>query len=96
MDMSQFTDKVLIQALNTEIELMKNLKDEHLLKMQDAEIGKKYTYIVLELCDGDLRKKMNQGGGRIKEDEAIQIYSQILKGFKVLTDLGYIHRDIKP
>lgn len=33
MDMSQFTDKVLIQALNTEIELMKNLKDEHLLKM---------------------------------------------------------------
>lgn len=39
---------------------------------------------------------MNQGGGRIKEDEAIQIYSQILKGFKVLTDLGYIHRDIKP
>lgn len=32
----------------------------------------------------------------MKEEEAIQIYSQILKGFRVLTDLGYIHRDIKP
>lgn len=96
MDMSLFTDKALIEALKIEIELMKNLNDEHLLKMYESQHGTKYTYLVLELCDGDLRAKMNKQGGKIPETEAITVFSQIMKGFKVLTGLGYIHRDIKP
>ncbi len=32
----------------------------------------------------------------VSEEEAIQILKQISKGFKDLTDHGYIHRDVKP
>ena len=30
------------------------------------------------------------------EDESIYVLNEILEGFKVLLDKGYIHRDIKP
>lgn len=96
MNMSLFTDKVLVAALKTEIELMKNLQDEHLLRLYDSNYGGKYTYLVLELCDSDLRAKMNKQGGKLSEADAIAAFSHIMKGFKVLTSLGYIHRDIKP
>jgi calcium-dependent protein kinase len=86
----------MLKALTTEIELMKSLKDEHVVRLEDSQIGKKNTYIILELCDSDLRKKMEKNGGNVPEEEAIQIYSHIIKGFKYLTGLGYIHRDIKP
>ncbi len=50
----------------------------------------------MELCDGDLRKKLNACKGKLGEQGAIKIFSQILKGFRVLIDKGYIHRDAKP
>lgn len=67
MNMSLFTDQVLVTALKTEIELMKNLQDEHLLRLHDSHYGGKFTYLVLELCDGDLRAKMNKQGGKLSE-----------------------------
>lgn len=96
MDMSNFKDEVMIKALETEIDIMRNLKDEHIVRLEDSLIGPKVTYIILELCDGDLRKKMEKSGGKLPEEEAVQAFSQIVKGFKTLTNLGYIHRDIKP
>ena len=65
MNMSLFTDQTLVTALKTEIELMKNLQDEHLLRLYDSCYGVKYTYLILDLCDGDLRAKMNKQGGKL-------------------------------
>lgn len=34
------------------------VNSEHTVKMIDAKIGKAYTYIILEICDTDLRKEL--------------------------------------
>lgn len=96
MNMKVLNEQGLQEALRTEIGVMKELNDDHLLRLHDSHFGQKYTYLVLELCDGDLRKKMNATGGKLTEKDAINVFSQVMKGFKVLTNLGYIHRDIKP
>lgn len=33
-----------------------NVNSEHTVQMLNYKIGKYYTYMILELCDGDLRK----------------------------------------
>lgn len=39
---------------------MKTLKGENLISLKDFHVGKRTTFMVLELCDGDLRKKMEE------------------------------------
>ena len=64
--------------------------------MYDYRIGRKYTYIILELCETDLKKQLQANGDILPEDVCIEILIQILEGFKVLLNKGYIHRDVKP
>lgn len=64
--------------------------------MIDYKIGKVNTYIVLELCSGDLKKLLEKNGQKLPEDVCVDILIQILEGFKVLLNKGYIHRDVKP
>lgn len=75
---------------------MGNLKHPNIVAMYDSCIGQRHSYMVLELCDSDLRAKLNANSGKLSESEAISIYCQIIKGFKFLISLSYIHRDIKP
>jgi serine/threonine protein kinase len=63
--------------------------------MYESSLGEKYSYIVMELCDSDLRQKLTSNQAKLPENEAIQIYIQIIKGFRFLVNLGYIHRDVK-
>ena len=45
------------EALHKEINVMKSLNNEHIVKCLDVIPSKRYTYIVLEFCpDGDLTK----------------------------------------
>lgn len=64
MDMSAFTDKFMLDSLKNEINVMKQLKSDNVVKLFDVLQDNKYTYIILEFCpDGDLNKfiKKNQG-----------------------------------
>ena len=63
LDMDLISDPFLIKSLKTEIDVMKRLKSENVVKynykykkrMYDVIYETKMTYIVLELCpDGDL------------------------------------------
>lgn len=62
--------------------------------MISHHIGKHFTYIILELCDSDLRKELTKH--KFTEPESVNAFSDILLGFEVLVNKGYIHRDIKP
>ena len=52
--------------------------------------------MILELCDSDLRKKMESYGQCFPENECLDIFGEIIQGIKILVDHSYIHRDIKP
>lgn len=75
---------------------MKNLKSDNIVGMYNSYMDDHSTYLVMELCESDLRKKMNSSSGKLKEPEAVLVLTHILRGFKVLINLGYIHRDVKP
>ena len=63
--------------------------------MFDYKIGKIYTYLILELCDENLKEFMDKKL-MLSEVEAINVISDIAAGYKAIRDKKYIHRDIKP
>lgn len=53
-------------------------------------------YIVTEFCkDGDLRQLLAKKK-KLNENEALNIFMQLVEGFKELNKHGVIHRDLKP
>ena len=50
--------------------------------------------MVMELCDGDLRRYVENGG--VGENLARKYLSQMLEGYGELKRLGIVHRDLKP
>lgn len=57
---------------------------------------KKHLYFFLEYCEQDLKNYVKSKGGKLSEDECINILQQITTGFKEVHKKNIIHRDIKP
>ncbi|KAL4456982.1 hypothetical protein ABPG74_014620 [Tetrahymena malaccensis] len=89
--------KFMIDQLKKEINLMQEIKSEHIVRIYDLVGTETHIYIIIEYCgDGDLRGLLEKNNYNISESQAISILQQILQGFKRLIDQGYVHRDIKP
>ncbi|CAD8062946.1 unnamed protein product [Paramecium sonneborni] len=81
--------------LKNEINIIKQLNHENLMKVYEVFQTRNNTYIICELCsDGDLADILRTTNLSIKE--IIDIFTQISKGIKALHDQKIIHRDIKP
>ena len=82
-----------------ETEIMKNLNNKYIIKLKDNfydKINEGYC-IVMELCDGDLRKilkKYEPKGLPIKIIN--KIFIQLNEALKTMRDNEYTHRDLKP
>jgi len=53
-------DPNLMNSLIGEIKITMEVNSEYTVKMINYKVGKLYTYIILELCDSDLSKRMTQ------------------------------------
>jgi len=59
MKMEEFNnDPTLMASLRAEIDITIDVNSEHTVRMVEAKIGNRYTFIILELCDTDLRKEL--------------------------------------
>ena len=76
--------------------IMKEVSSNHTVQLFESYVGKRFSYMVLELCETDLRKKMEQQTKCFSEGECLEIFGEIIQGVKVLVEHSYIHRDIKP
>lgn len=65
-------DQMLMESLKGEIAVTKEVSSEHTVCMLDFKINNLFTYIVLELCDGDLRKELCSR--KITEPECVDIF----------------------
>ncbi|KRX03239.1 Protein kinase-like domain [Pseudocohnilembus persalinus] len=93
-----YKDKIksmnLLFYVKTEIKIMKQLNNEHCLKLYDNFVTKHFYCMVLEYCDnGNLMSYIKQNKPNYRE--CLDIFIQILKGFKAIHELKYMHRDIK-
>lgn len=89
-------DEVLTDQMN-EIDLLKNLKHENIVKYQGFIQKTHKLYILLEYCsNGSLRDLIKlQTTGCLNETLAKNFVKQTLQGLQYLHDQGVIHRDIK-
>ena len=65
-------DAVLMKSLKGEIEVTNEVRSEHTVGMVAYQIGHRFTYIILELCDSDLRKEMTQH--QFTEPECVKVF----------------------
>lgn len=78
------------------MEVLKSLKNlDHILDLYDIYSTKNNTYIITELCDGDLSKHISSKRC-LSESDAVPLMNQVIRGYNNIQSRGIIHRDLKP
>lgn len=96
IEMVKLEDPINQMLLQHEIMALKALSSSpHILHLYDVYATKNNTYIITELCDGDLGSVLKKRKS-IPYPEAVEILEQIIKGYIEISKSGYLHRDIKP
>lgn len=96
IDKKIFSNNYNVKSIQSEIDIMKKVDHENVVKLLNVYRTNNNMYIVTELCeDGDLRNYIKKKK-RLPEVEAIKILKDILNGFKYLHGKEIIHRDLKP
>ena len=89
-------DPKLLEFTMNEIRALVRINNPHVVKFFEMLKTENRYYFVYEYCNGgDLEGMMNKQG-RLREDQAIQIFRQLLTAFKSLVNENILHRDIKP
>ncbi|EAR99151.2 Serine/Threonine kinase domain protein (macronuclear) [Tetrahymena thermophila SB210] len=97
IDLHQVKDEYTWGLICSEIDIMKKLKCENVVKLIDVFQTQNNAYIITELCeDGDLVDFMKRNAGKIRQNQAVKIITDILRGLQELAKHGIIHRDLKP
>ena len=94
--MAKLEDPINQMLLQHEITALKILSfSSGVLHLYDVYATKNNTYIVTELCDGDLGTLLKKRKS-FSYPEAVDIIKQIISGYLDVFNSGYLHRDIKP
>ena len=84
-----------IDIVNNEIKIHQSLIHPNIIRLYSYFEDEKNYLIVLEYAKESLYSKMKKIG-KLKEDEAFNIFIQITSALYFLHSNNYIHRDIKP
>lgn len=76
---------------------MKDIQHKNIIHCHEFYETKNNYYLVLDYCDkGDLESHLKKLRVKyLKENEAIMVIKQILKGFRELRKYDIVHRDLK-
>jgi serine/threonine protein kinase len=85
----------LMELMRTEIRVLKECKNENVVRYVDNFMSEKSVVIVMELCDGGELQQYLDDKGRLTENEATTFLKQIINGFKGLHEIDAMHRDFK-
>ncbi|ORZ14732.1 protein serine/threonine kinase [Absidia repens] len=79
-----------------EISLLKELKDQNIVRLYDVLHKERKLILVFEYLDSDLKKFLDSNGGDIDELTIKQMMYQLLKGIAFCHEHRVLHRDLKP
>jgi len=96
----KIVEKTLIQdeikLLRREIDIMKKVEHENILKLIEIFEDDEKVYIVMELVDGSELFDRIVNKGYYSEKSTVHIVKQILNAVKYLHSKNIAHRDLKP
>lgn len=96
IDKKIFSNAYNVKNIQSEIDIMKKVSHDNIVRLHDIYQTANNMYIVTEFCqDGDLFKLL-QKRKKIPESEAKGFLKDIMNGAKYLHKNGIIHRDLKP
>ncbi|PRP79974.1 hypothetical protein PROFUN_05950 [Planoprotostelium fungivorum] len=87
---------IKLHLLEREIQIMKQLKHDHILPLIEVYENKDNIYLVLELVTGGELFDRIVERGNYNEKDASGIVAQILGAVSYLHSQGVVHRDLKP
>jgi serine/threonine protein kinase len=93
------TQKQAVAAFQREADMLAQLSNEHIPRVFDRFSDQNHHYLVMEFIDGiTLEQKLQAGGGKLSEDEVIDVAIQVLDTLEYLHNLEppVIYRDLKP
>mmetsp|Transcript_27752 Transcript_27752/g.38607 ORF Transcript_27752/g.38607 Transcript_27752/m.38607 type:complete len:282 (-) Transcript_27752:229-1074(-) len=87
------------QGFQNEVNIMKRLPSDHphIVQMHGSfSLSASLFVFVLELCDTDLKEFIQKEGGKLKEEDALQVMKGLASGLAGLRKSEVFHRDLKP
>ena len=95
MGMSAFNQSQTM--INQEIETLKSLDHENIMKLHDSFMFNKKRYLICKYYkEGNLHDYIERKGGRLLEEDILRIYQQLSLAMFYAESKSIAHRDIKP
>ena len=84
-----------LDSIDQEIKILIQMECENSTELIKSFKDSENVYLVLELCDSDLKKEINKENG-FSINKIREITKQLNKVFKLMAIKNIIHRDLKP
>jgi len=86
----------LHEMAENETHILSKIKNPNVVKFIEMIKTPTHIYTVYELCTGGTLEEMLDKKRYLPEKEALQVFRQLLNGFRPLVAMNIMHRDIKP
>jgi serine/threonine protein kinase len=90
------SNPVVLKRFEQEYNVARSIDHPNIVKALDFGREGDLRYLVMECVDGESLGQKIERDGRMNEEEAIRIISQVALGLQAAHALGVIHRDVKP
>ncbi|KAL0486767.1 serine/threonine-protein kinase atg1 [Acrasis kona] len=89
-------DEKLLAGLQLEIGMSRKLENDNIVRSYDFLKSVRYYYLVIEKCECDLQKFMEDNPGGLPPKLAQKFFQDLTNGLKAMHESDMIHRDLKP
>ena len=90
------SNPVVLKRFEQEYNVARSIDHPNIVKALDFGREGDLRYLVMEFVDGESLGQKIERDGRMSEEEAIRIISQVALGLQAAHTQGVIHRDVKP
>ncbi len=96
LDKKLFANQYNLKNIQSEIEIMKKVEHDNIVRFLDVFQTCNNMYIISELCESGDLKTLLKRRKKLPEKEALGYLLDLMNGFQHLDSHEIIHRDLKP